>query len=131
MGVKWRLNPKTSIFGGAKYLRKLINKLPPEIEEPDRTWFALAAYNVGLGHIKDAMKLAVELNKNPNKWSDLSDVLPLLSQRKYFENLRYGYARGHEPVLYVQRIRNFQDILERHITTLEARKTQTNQEIKS
>ncbi len=131
MGVKWRLNPKTSIFGGAKYLRKLMNKLPPEIEEPDRTWFALAAYNVGLGHIKDAMKLAVELDKNPNKWSDLSDVLPLLSQRKYFENLRYGYARGHEPVLYVQRIRNFQDILERHITTLEARKAQMNQEIKS
>jgi len=117
MGVKWRLNPKTSIFGGAKYLRKLMRKLPAEIEEPDRTWFALAAYNVGMGHVKDARSLAIKQGKDPNKWNDLVEVLPLLSQKKYFETLKYGYARGQEPVLYVKRIRNFQDILDRVIST--------------
>jgi len=122
MGVKWRLNPRTSIYGGAKYLRKLMRKLPEEIKEPDRTWFALAAYNVGMGHIKDARILAKEQGKNPNKWSDMATVLPYLSQRKYFEKLKYGYARGNEPVLYVKRIRNFQDILEREIE-LETRQT--------
>ena len=126
MGVKWRLNPKTSIFGGAKYLRKLMKKLPEEIKEPDRTWFALAAYNVGMGHIKDARGLALEQGKDPNKWSDMADVLPFLTQKKYFEKLKYGYARGHEPVLYVKRIRNFQDILDR-IISVEAAETQTTQ----
>lgn len=113
MGVKWRLNPKTSIFGGAKYLKKLYRKLPEEIVEPDRTWFALAAYNVGMGHIKDARGLAEGFDKDPNKWSSMIEILPLLTQKKYYEMLKYGYARGHEPVLYVKRIRNFQDILER------------------
>jgi len=124
MGVKWRLNPKTSIYGGAKYLRKLMRKLPPEINEPDRTWFALAAYNVGMGHLKDARGLAVELGKDPDIWNDMADVLPLLAQKKYYKNLKYGYARGREPVLYVKRIRNFQDILEREIS-IEALETKT------
>ena len=130
MGVKWRLNPKTSIFGGAKYLKKLMRKLPSSIEEPDRTWFALAAYNVGLGHIKDARELALEQGKNPDKWSDMADVLPLLTQKKYFEKLKYGYARGHEPVLYVKRIRNFQDILER-VISVEAQREVENENKKS
>ncbi len=115
MGVKWRLNARTSIFGGAKYLRKLMRRLPKEIEEPDRTWFALAAYNVGMGHIKDARGLAVAHGKDPNQWRDMAEILPFLAQRKYFEKLKYGYARGNEPVLYVKRIRNFRDILEREV----------------
>ena len=115
MGVKWRLNPRTSIFGGAKYLRKLMRKLPDEIQEPDRTWFALAAYNVGMGHMKDARGLALDQGKDPNNWSDMSTVLPFLAQKKYYKKLKYGYARGNEPVLYVKRIRNFRDILEREV----------------
>ncbi|MDH3326010.1 MAG: membrane-bound lytic murein transglycosylase MltF [Gammaproteobacteria bacterium] len=115
VGVKRRLDPKTSIFGGTKYLKKLIRSLPLEIQEPDRTWFALAAYNVGMGHMKDARKLAVELNKDPNIWNEMAEVLPLLAQKKYYKELKYGYARGREPVLYVKRIRNFQDILEREM----------------
>ena len=89
-------------------------RLPPEISEPDRTYIALAAYNVGYGHIQDARRLALWQNLDPNRWDNLRQVLPLLAKRKYYKKLRYGYARGWEPVTYVQRIRNFHDILERH-----------------
>ncbi len=122
MGVDSRLNPQQSIKGGAKYLRHLMNRLPEEILEPDRTWFALAAYNVGMGHIYDARQLAREQGKDPNKWHDLETVLPLLSQKKYYKKLKYGYARGKEPVRYVQRIRNFQNILERELVVAEEKK---------
>jgi membrane-bound lytic murein transglycosylase F len=111
VGVKSRLNPQQSIYGGAKYLANLRARLPEEIAEPDRSWIALAAYNVGMGHIYDARKLAREQDKDPNLWHEFRDVLPLLTQKKYYKDLRYGYARGYEPVRYVRRIRNYHDML--------------------
>lgn len=111
VGIKSRLDAKQSIFGGAKYLANLRSRLPDEIAEPDRTWIALAAYNVGMGHVYDARRLARELDTNPDLWHDFREVLPLLSQKKYYKDLRYGYARGSEPVRYVQRIRNYHDML--------------------
>ena len=115
LGIKNRINAKNSIFGGAQYMQKLRKRVPEEIDEPDRTWFALAAYNVGMGHIHDARTLALSLGKDPNKWNVLADVLPLLSQKKYYKKLKYGYARGSEPVHYVRRIRDYHDILEREL----------------
>ncbi len=111
MDVSNRLNPEQSIMGGAKYMARLKNLFKKEIEEPDLTWIALAAYNVGLGHMRDAQKLAVLQNKNPAKWHDIKDVLPLLSKKEYYKHLYYGYARGNEPVRYVQRIRVYEQIL--------------------
>jgi len=111
VGVKSRLDAKQSITGGAKYLNNLRQRLPEEIEEPDRTWLALAAYNIGMGHLRDARTLAKRLKKDPNSWADLKDVFPLLSKKKYYKKLKYGYARGNEPLQYVTRIRNFEDIL--------------------
>ncbi len=113
LGVKNRLKAEESIFGGAKYLAKIISRLDEKIKEPDRTWIALAAYNVGFGHILDAQELAVILGKNPNTWKDLKGVLPLLRFKKYYKTLKHGYARGLEPVRYVQRIRDYVDILEK------------------
>lgn len=81
LGIESRLNPEQSIWGGARYLKRLYRQVPDSVREPDRTWFALAAYNVGMGHIHDARTLAIELDKNPNLWTDLSTVLPLLSQK--------------------------------------------------
>ncbi len=112
MGYKSRLNPKNSIFGGARYLAKLIDQVSPNVQGQDRLWFALAGYNVGMGHIHDAQTLAYSLDKNPNVWKDVREVLPLLSQKKYYKKTKYGYARGREPVRYVQRIREFKDILD-------------------
>lgn len=113
LGVKNRLDPKASIMGGADYLKKLRKRIPESVTEPDRTWLALAAYNVGMGHIWDARKLAKKLNKNPDSWQELSSVLPLLTKKKYYKNLKHGYARGFEPVSYVKNIRDYQDMLEK------------------
>ena len=113
LGIKNRLDPKSSIMGGAYYLNKLRQRLPDSVTEPDRTWLALAAYNVGMGHIWDARKLARQLYKNPDSWQDIATTLPLLTKKKYYKNLKHGYARGFEPVSYVKNIRDYQDILEK------------------
>lgn len=113
LGVKNRLDANASIKGGALYLNKLKKRLPEIVAEPDRTWIALAAYNVGMGHIWDARRLAKELNKNPDSWQELATVLPLLTKKKYYKNLKHGYARGYEPVSYVKNIRDYQDMLEK------------------
>ncbi len=111
MGIRNRLHPRQSIAGGAKYLRDLRKRLPETIQEPDRTWVALAAYNLGMGHIYDARSLAERLGRDPDSWHDLKQVLPLLSKRHYYRSLKYGYGRGEEAVRYVSRIRNFRDLL--------------------
>jgi len=109
--VKNRLNAKESIFGGAKYFAMMRKIFPKEVEGKNLWAFTLAAYNIGLGHVYDAQKLAKQLNKNPYSWNDLKTVLPLLSQKKYYKNLKYGYARGTEPVRYVNAIQHYYDMI--------------------
>ena len=111
LGVRNRLDPKQSIDGGADYLVKLRKRLPKEIHEPDRTWMALAAYNVGYGHLTDARKLAKKDGGDDSRWMDVKDYLPLLSQKRFYKQTRHGYARGSEPVSYVQNIRRYFDVL--------------------
>lgn len=111
LGVKNRLDPKQSIDGGAAYLAKLRKRLPADIKEPDRTWMALAAYNVGYGHLTDARKLTKQDGGDSNRWMDVKDYLPRLSKKRYYKQTRHGYARGNEPVSYVQNIRRYYDVL--------------------
>lgn len=111
MGVKSRLNPEQSIEGGAKYLSQLLARLPDSIPTSQRFWFALASYNVGYGHLMDARKLAQKSGKNPNSWSNVKQILPLLEQKKYYRKTRHGYARGREAVHYVDSIRRYYDTL--------------------
>ncbi len=111
MGVRDRLDARQSIFGGAKYLARMKQRFVPEVTEPDRTWLALAAYNVGRAHMHDAQTLARKQGLDPHRWGDLKKVLPLLSEPEYYNDLKYGYARGTEPVRYVRRIREYQHIL--------------------
>lgn len=118
LGIKNRLDPEKSIEGGARYLVYLKNRIRDEIAHPDRTWIALAAYNVGWGHIQDAQQLATRFSKNPESWSDLKTVLPLLAKKKYYKQLPYGYARGWEPVHYVKRIRTFRTLLEQYFSEI-------------
>ncbi len=122
LNVKDRLDPEESIRGGACYLRQLLNRVPGNYNRRDRWNVAMAAYNVGLGHIYDARQLARELGKNPDSWLTLKEVLPLLSQPRYYRKLKYGYARGIEPVRYVERVNNYREILEKQ---LEVEKTET------
>lgn len=111
LGVKNRLDAEQSIAGGAKYLNLVHGQIPDHIEEPDRTWFALASYNVGFGHLEDARKLTEKAGKNPDRWLDVKEFLPLLAQKQWYSQTRFGYARGHEPVIYVQNIRRYYDVL--------------------
>ncbi len=115
LGVKNRLDPKQSIKGGTRHIKQMIKFVPKEVEGENRLKFALAAYNIGMGHIKDAQKLAKKIGLNQNIWSDLKRVLPLLSQKKYYKTLKFGYARGAEPVKYVEAIYDYRNILENHI----------------
>lgn len=114
LGVSKRTDPKQSVDGGTLYITQLL-ELFKDIPEPDRTWFALAAYNVGHGHLRDVQKITKQRGGNPNKWTDIKENLPLLRQQKWYKKTRYGYARGHEPVRYVENIRSYYDILRWHI----------------
>lgn len=111
MGIENRLDASQSIQGGAKYMARMISRIPESVEGENRIWLALAAYNVGFAHLRDALSLAPEQGKNPDYWVDVKQLLPLLSQKKYYKNLTSGYARGLEPVEYVQRIRDYQQVL--------------------
>jgi membrane-bound lytic murein transglycosylase F len=111
LGISNRLEPEQSIHGGAEYLSRMLKRLPENIPEPDRTWLALAAYNIGLGHLQDARILTQKRGGDADKWVDVKETLPLLSEKKWFQQTRYGYARGREPVRYVENIRSYYDIL--------------------
>ncbi len=111
MSIKNRLDAEQSLRGGARYFNKILQRLPERVKEPDRTWFALAAYNVGMGHLEDARKITEGRGGNPSKWADVKDSLPLLSKRRWYKGTKHGYARGNEPVTYVQNIRHFYNLL--------------------
>lgn len=111
LGLSDRVDPKNSIFGGAQYYARQTERVANTVDEPDRTWMALAAYNVGFNHLKDARQIVEWRGGNPDSWVDVSKALPLLAQRKWYTMVPYGYARGWEPVLYVNNIRRYYNIL--------------------
>lgn len=113
IGVEKRTDPVQSIRGGALYLRRMLDKLPARVQEPDRSWLALAAYNVGYGHLEDARIITQNRGANPDSWADVKESLPLLRKRKWYRKTRHGYARGNEPVIYVENIRRYFDLLVR------------------
>jgi membrane-bound lytic murein transglycosylase F len=111
LGVADRLNPEQSIEGGARYFLRLRDRLPARIPEPDRSWMALAAYNMGMGHLEDTRVLTEKLGGNPDRWEDVSDRLELLTREHWHQQTRYGYARGFEARQYVENVRAYYDIL--------------------
>ena len=113
LGVTNRLDPKQSIRAGARYLAMLTDDLPEEVAYPDRFWFALAAYNLGMGHLRGARAFAPGLKRDPNLWVDMKQVLPLMSRPEYYERLKGGRARGGEAVILVENVRNYFDVLSR------------------
>ena len=111
IGIANRLDPEQSIKGGADYLRKVLSRVPKRIPDPDRTWLALAGYNVGWAHVEDARIITQRQGGNPDKWSDVKERLPLLQKSRYYKKTKHGYARGSEPVHYVDNIRRYYDVL--------------------
>lgn len=108
MGVADRRDAVASIHGGSAYLAGIHKRMPESIREPDRTWMALAAYNAGYGHLLDARKLTAQQGDNPDSWAHVAKRLPLLTQPEYYQNARYGYARGGaQAVYYVEAVQHY------------------------
>ncbi len=105
------LDPAQSIGGGARYLRHLLDRLPERITGTDRLWFGLAAYNIGLYHLEDARIITQKQGGDPDRWNDVSRRLPLLADPAWATKTKYGLARGQEPVMFVNRVRTYYDVL--------------------
>ncbi len=111
LGVEQRTDPVQSIRGGALYFSRLLERVPDRIAEPDRSWLAVAAYNIGYGHMEDARIITQQQGGDPDSWKEVRERLPLLHNRKWYQKTRFGYARGNEAVRYVENIRSYFDIL--------------------
>ncbi|HGO5824076.1 TPA: membrane-bound lytic murein transglycosylase MltF [Mannheimia haemolytica] len=107
MKIVDRTNPAQSIKAGSEYLHMLMKQIPETIPQEDRIWYSLAAYNMGLGHLLDVRRLTKQLGGDPDNWLDVKKNLPLLAEKRYYTNLKYGYARGYEALQYVENIRRY------------------------
>jgi membrane-bound lytic murein transglycosylase F len=112
LGVEDRADVAQSIRGGARYLGQMREVVPERVPEPDRTWFALAAYNIGYGHLEDARVLTQMRGRDPDSWQDVREFLPLLAQERWYTQLKRGYARGWEAARFVDEVRAYLDVLE-------------------
>ena len=111
LGVVKRTDLYQSLRGGAEYFLDLHSRLPNDIFEPHRTSLALAAYNVGMGHLEDARVLTEKMGGDPHNWIDVTNYLPYLQIKKHYETTKHGYARGSEAVTYVKNIQNYYQTL--------------------
>jgi len=110
LGIDRLHNPEQSVKAGVKYLDWLRDRFEPELAVSDRMWFVLAAYNAGVGHVRDARRLAKQKGWEANRWfGNVERAMLLLSKRKYAKAARHGYVRGAEPVKYVREISNRYD----------------------
>ena len=106
-----RTDPAQSIGGGARYFAHILRKLPKDIEEPDRTWFALAAYNIGFGHLLDARRITRAGGGDWSSWADVRPSIRLLADPAVAATTRHGYARGGETLYFVNNVRNYYNAL--------------------
>jgi membrane-bound lytic murein transglycosylase F len=112
MGITNRADPRENILAAARYFATVRARIPDRIPEPDRTWLALAAYNAGFGHLEDARIIAQTRGLNPDSWTDVRQELPLLAQERWYTRAKRGYARGWEPVQFVDRVKSYLTLLE-------------------
>ncbi len=99
-------DPETSVKAGTRYLAWLRERFDADLRVRDRMWLTLAAFNAGIGHVRDARRLADDLGLDPDQWFDnVERAMLKLSERRHFRNARFGYVRGEEPVDYVRAIR--------------------------
>jgi len=107
-GIEDISNPEQNIKGGVLFLnwinKQFVNSIP---DSTQRIKFVLASYNIGLGHVMDAQRLAEKFGKNKTVWDDNVDFYLLNKSSKfYFKDpvVRFGYCRGEEAYNYVSRV---------------------------
>ncbi|KGQ69725.1 murein transglycosylase [Chelonobacter oris] len=122
MKVRDRTDPEQSIRGGSEYLHMLMRQIPDTVRQEDKIWYALAAYNMGLGHLLDVRRLTKELGGDPDNWLEVKNNLPLLAEKRYYSKLKYGYARGYEAYAYVENIRRYMSSISKHYRLKEIEK---------
>ncbi|MGQ0286468.1 membrane-bound lytic murein transglycosylase MltF [Pasteurellaceae bacterium 22721_9_1] len=127
MKITDRTDPEQSIKAGSGYLHWLISQVPDTVPQEDRIWFALSAYNMGLGHMLDARRLTKNLGGDPDNWLDVKKNLPLLAEKRYYANLKYGYARGYEAFQYVENIRRYMNSIINYYRVQENQQTNAEQ----
>ncbi|NMP15630.1 transporter substrate-binding domain-containing protein [Thalassotalea sp. Y01] len=112
-------DPEKGIHAGIKYMAWVSERMQEqEVRDDQLTWFTLASYNAGPGHVIDAMRLAEQKGWQRDIWfNNVERAILLLSQRKYSAKARYGYVRGQEPVTYVRNIRRKYLMLKDVVTT--------------
>jgi membrane-bound lytic murein transglycosylase F len=111
LGIDDRTDAGESLRGGARFFKDLLRRLPADIEEPDRSSMALAAYTIGMGHLEDARVLTERAGKDPHLWPDVRAHLPDLQNPDIFPMTRFGFAEGNQAVTYVDNIRHYEGML--------------------
>lgn len=103
-------DPEKSVYIASLILSKTDKFLQSYISDrAERLRFNLGAYNAGVGHVVDAMKLAQKYNKNPHIWYSNVEAAVLWKTHPEFYNdpvCSYGYCRGTETVNYVRQVEN-------------------------
>ena len=112
MDVADRKDARESIFGGARYFEGVLRKIPKRIPADDRLWLAVAAYNIGFGHVEDACILTQTQGGNPDDWEQVRERLPLLADENWYTRVERGFARGSVPVIYVDNVRRYYALLQ-------------------
>ena len=111
LGVEDRTDPRQSLRGGARFFKNLLRRLPSDIDEPDRTSMALAAYNIGMGHLEDARIMTEQAGGDPHLWPDVRAQLPKLQNPSHFPMTKFGFAEGEQAATYVDNIRHYEGLL--------------------
>jgi membrane-bound lytic murein transglycosylase F len=124
MEVSDRQDPRASVLGGAHWYLRTRAKVPDRIAEPDRSWLAVAAYNLGFGHLEDARILTQYQGADPDRWEEVRERLPLLNDKEWFSRVERGFAPGKTAVTYVDNVRRYYEIL----MWLDSHETLTSQE---
>ncbi|HEV8442417.1 MAG TPA: transglycosylase SLT domain-containing protein [Steroidobacteraceae bacterium] len=119
MGVSNVFSPDENILAGARYLAYMKERIPQRILDPDRTWMAMAAYNIGIGHLEDARIITQMRKKDPDRWAEVRVNLPRLADPHWHSRVKRGYANGNETVQFVERVAQFAAILESSVPETE------------
>ena len=100
-------DPEANIEAGTRYLKELEGELRAVGDRSERQNLTMAAYNCGLNHLRDAMRLAERDGRDPHSWRDVRMYILRLSDPRYYQDplVKWGYVRGTETANYVESIR--------------------------